>query len=408
VILSPRNTGGALGDSEEPRNMNLPISYMARVARRAPRLARDMVQGFLHKSVRAPLECHLGTDGRASTIKEIDLKITNMCNLRCRMCAQWGQAAYNYDRPSEALREVVPAKYYKQMVDDCAHSNPLYYIWGGEPMMYPDILEVLAHIKSCRNPVALITNGTLIEKHAPELVRMNLDCIMVSLDGPRDLHDEIRGVPGTFDALRAGLQSVLHERAMRGQITPILILLITINTANVNAIAETVKIAEQLGADFVGIYWSWFTSREIGDAHTRFMQEHFCVTPTAWKGFLLDTVEMDVERLVEEVRRLRRLRLRIPVLFVPHLSDNQIGRYYRDPAHTFGYRRCYAPWYLVEIGPNGDVSTCRDHPDFVCGNIREEPLPVIFNNERFRSFRRVLKEHKLIPICGRCCGLMGF
>jgi hypothetical protein len=35
-------------------------------------------------------------------------------------------------------------------------------------------------------------------------------------------------------------------------------------------------------------------------------------------------------------------------------------------------------------------------------------LPEIFNGERFRHFRRVLKENKLLPICGRCCGLMGF
>ena len=388
--------------------MNLPLSYMAKVALGAPALARSMVEGHVRKNVLAPLEYRFGRDGYASTIKQIDLKITNVCNLRCRMCAQWGQSGYNYDRPPEVLREVVPAKYYKRVIDDCARSNPLYYIWGGEPMMYPDILEVLGHIKSRRNPVALINNGTLIEKPAAELVRMKVDTIMLSLDGPRALHDEIRGVPGTFDKLSAGCKAILAERSSRRQITPILILLITINTANVSAIAETVRIAERLGADFIGIYWSWFTNHEIGRRHTAFMEKHFCVTPTAWKGFVLDTVEIDVERLIEEIRRVRALKLKCPVLFVPHLAESQIRRYYSDPAHTFGYHRCHTPWWQVEIGPNGDVGPCRDYPDFVCGNIRREPLPVIFNNERFRHFRRVLKANKLTPICGRCCGLMGF
>jgi len=388
--------------------MNLPLSYMARIALRAPGLARGIVEGYVRKNVLAPLEYHLGSDGCASTIKEIDLKITNMCNLRCRMCAQWGQSGYNYDRPAEALREVVPAKYYKRVIDDCAPSNPLYYIWGGEPMMYPDILDVLAHIKLRRNPVALINNGTLIEKHAAQLVRMYVDTIMVSLDGPPRLHDEIRGVPGTFDRLKAGCQAILAERSARKQITPVLVLLITINTANVGAIARTARIAERLGADFIGIYWSWFTNHEIGQRHTAFMEKYFGVTPTAWKGFVLDTVGIDVERLIEEVRRVRALKLKCPIIWVPRLAESQIRRYYSDPAHTFGYRRCYTPWWQVEIGPNGDVGPCRDYPDFVCGNIREEPLPVIFNNERFRHFRRVLKANKLTPICGRCCGLMGF
>jgi len=388
--------------------MNLPIRHLARIAVRAPRLARSLVQGFVRKNLLAPMEYHLRNDDRASTIKEIDLKITNLCNLRCRMCAQWGQSGYNFDRSAETLKEVVPAKYYKKVVDDCAHSNPLYYIWGGEPMLYPDIMEVLGHIKSRGNPCALITNGTLIAEHAKELVEMDLDSIMISLDGPRELHDEIRGRVGTFDEMSAGIEAIQRERRAQRKTTPVIVLLMTITTTNCNAIVETLEVVDRLGADFAGIYFSWFTNRQIGEAHTKFMEEHFCVTPTAWNGFLLDSTQMDVEQLIEEIRRVRRLRLRFPILFVPDLSESQIRRYYRDPAHTFGYHRCYTPWYLVGIGPNGDVGTCRDYPDYICGNIREESLPEIFNGERFRHFRRVLKESKLLPICGRCCGLMGF
>jgi radical SAM protein with 4Fe4S-binding SPASM domain len=388
--------------------MDLPIRYMARVAVRTPRIACGLVKGFLRKKLLAPMEYHLRNDGRASTIKEIDLKITNLCNLRCRMCAQWGQSGYNFDRPAEALREMVPAEYYKKVVDDCARFDPLYYIWGGEPMLYPDILEVLGHIKSRGHLCALITNGTLIAEHAAELVRMELDSIMISLDGPREVHDEVRGRAGTFDELSAAIEAIRRERRARNKATPILVLLMTITTTNCTAVVQTLEVADRLGADFVGIYFSWFTNRQIGERHTRFMQQHFCVTPTAWNGFLLDATEMDVEQLIEEIRRVRRLRLRFPVLFVPDLSESRIRRYYSDPAHTFGYQRCYTPWYLVGIGPNGDVGACRDHPDYVCGNIREESLPEIFNGERFRHFRRVLKENKLLPICGRCCGLMGF
>ena len=58
--------------------------------------------------------------------------------------------------------------------------------------------------------------------------------------------------------------------------------------------------------------------------------------------------------------------------------------------------------------PNGDVVTCRDYSDYVTGNIEENSITEIWNNEKYQNFRNVLKDEKLLPICSRCCGLMGF
>ena len=66
--------------------------------------------------------------------------------------------------------------------------------------------------------------------------------------------------------------------------------------------------------------------------------------------------------------------------------------------------------FMVDIMPNGDVATCRDHTDYVVGNIQDDSLLSIYNNDRYRAFRRALKscENGLFPICARCCGLMGY
>jgi radical SAM protein with 4Fe4S-binding SPASM domain len=59
--------------------------------------------------------------------------------------------------------------------------------------------------------------------------------------------------------------------------------------------------------------------------------------------------------------------------------------------------------------PNGDVAPCRDYPDYVVGNIKEDSILDIFNNGRYRKFRQALKDMGgLFPICARCCGLMGW
>lgn len=64
---------------------------------------------------------------------------------------------------------------------------------------------------------------------------------------------------------------------------------------------------------------------------------------------------------------------------------------------------------MTEIMPNGDVVPCRDYSDYVVGNITKKSILDIYNDEGYRKFRGLLKKHGgLIPICARCCGLMGY
>jgi radical SAM protein with 4Fe4S-binding SPASM domain len=96
-------------------------------------------------------------------------------------------------------------------------------------------------------------------------------------------------------------------------------------------------------------------------------------------------------------------------MFIPNLKITDIPKYYESPTNMFGYSRCVMPWLATELMPNGDVAFCRDYPDYIIGNITEDSIVNIFNNERAQKFRQLLKdEDGLFPICARCCGLMGW
>ena len=95
-------------------------------------------------------------------------------------------------------------------------------------------------------------------------------------------------------------------------------------------------------------------------------------------------------------------------MFTPNLKDEQIEEYYKNPANTFHYEKCTMPWFETVILGNGDVVTCRDYSDVVAGNIKEQKLSEIWNNDIYRKFRLLLKEKGgLLPVCARCCGLLG-
>ena len=54
----------------------------------------------------------------------------------------------------------------------------------------------------------------------------------------------------------------------------------------------------------------------------------------------------------------------------------------------------------MKIYPDGEVGLCREYH---AGNVQNEPLHAIWNNARYRDFRRYLREKGTCPICSRCC-----
>ena len=191
---------------------------------------------------------------------------------------------------------------------------------------------------------------------------------------------------------------------------PVIFVLTTISETNQHALVETVKEAEKLKPAGMVIYYSWFTQEWIGQKHSKMATELLGTTPFAWKGYVRDTKKLDIDKIIEQVQKIKTEKPSIHVLFVPNLKSDEIRKYYTEPENFFGYKKCISPWFQLDIMPNGDTVTCRDFPDFVTGNIQNSSILEIYNNEAHRKFRRTLREceNGVFPICSRCCGLMGY
>jgi MoaA/NifB/PqqE/SkfB family radical SAM enzyme len=347
-------------------------------------------------------------DGVSKPMRQVNLKITNACNLRCKTCAQWGEAGYMIGQPTSVVRETVPLAAYQRMVDDIAPIKPWIYIWGGEPFLYPDLLPLLRTMKQRGLIGSVVTNGYFLAQHAEEIVDIGWDSLALSLDGTRELHDSIRGIDGTFDRLAKAIATVREVKKRRRSRKPHITLVTTVSKENADHLDEIVDLGEAMGADLMLLYYAWFTTEEIGRRHEEVLRRKLAITPKAWKGYLWSFDEIDPQAVVRSVKRIRSVKRSMPVFTIPDLRFEEIPRYYAEPAHLFGYDRCIYPWIVTEIMPNGDVATCRDFPDVVCGNMQEQSILEIFNNEKYRRFRKALKEEGTFPICARCCGLMGW
>ena len=88
--------------------------------------------------------------GRGDGVELVSLRITDMCNLRCHSCGQWGDNGYLLGESLKTLKQrEVPVEIYKGLVDQIIDAgwSPIWYIWGGEPMLYPGLIELLHYIK---------------------------------------------------------------------------------------------------------------------------------------------------------------------------------------------------------------------------------------------------------------------
>jgi MoaA/NifB/PqqE/SkfB family radical SAM enzyme len=137
-----------------------------------------------------------GPTGRAILQIHPSLK----CNLFCAHC---------YSRSGPLARTELDAETVCEVVSDAAAMGyQVVSVSGGEPLIYTGLDRVLAHAKSLGLLTTVTTNGFFTGEERLNRLRQLVDVLAISLDGPPDLHNEMRGSVHAFERLEAGLESV--------------------------------------------------------------------------------------------------------------------------------------------------------------------------------------------------------
>ena len=354
--------------------------------------------------------------GRAGHIRQVGVRITDRCNLRCETCGQWGPAGFMRGSDSRArlAEEVTPARYRELWSDLVARGErPLVYLWGGEPMLYPGCLEVIESAAALRLPISIATNGSRVAASAARLARAPLFLLQISIDGPcAELHNRIRPAAGGGDNFAAVTEALAQVRAERDRQRglPLLASLTTISRHNATRLVDIYEAFRER-VDVMVFYLGWWIDAPSLAEHERDFEARFGFAPRTPRGWLGSWQPADSQALADELRRLSAAarKGRTPVILLPNIREaNQLHAYYADHRERFGYDECVAIYEAMEINSNGDVSPCRDYHDYVVGNVKEATLTEWWNHPRFQDFRRSLRKEGLMPVCSRCCGLLGY
>ena len=324
------------------------------------------------------------------------------CNLRCKMCGQWGQKGTS---KSDQIKNFLNIKKLKQLIDECAKYNPEIYIWGGEPILHPDFAEFIKYLKTKKLICTINTNGVLLEKYSDDILKNKVDSIDVSLIGTKEIHDFIVQVPGTFGKVMSGL-NLIYEKSKNYKYKPLIKTIITLNKNNINNVENLLQEIEKKSViDMSILQLGWFTTEEIGKRYEKRMQNEFNISATSWQGFQNEQIAQDAEKIQNLIKKIRKNKLyKKPILIFPNLKTKNIAKYYQNHQELFNYKKCGAVNREIDIRHNGDVVICADYPDYIIGNLNSQTIKQIWQGKKLKLFRDSINK-KLLPICSRCCGI---
>ncbi len=279
----------------------------------------------------------------------ITMALTYRCNLRCRYCQIW-----------KAAREEMTTRQVKAAIDELTAAGMCRLgFTGGEPLLREDIGELARHARDRGLFTTIFTNGALVDDHIDTL-RL-FDTVLMSLDGPVEFHDKMRGKGAHAGAMHA--LEILHGEGIK-------------------VWTNTVVTRNNIGA----VDWVLDLARRYGN-HAAF-QPIFEHSYSVGADRVSD-LRADQEQYLALINHLAELK----AAGEPVLNSMGYLEYVRNPSWRQNPRHCLAAHVYGAVSPEGRVAPC---PVL----LQSEGLPNGLNIGFAEAFRRT---HKPVACHGCFC-----
>lgn len=289
------------------------------------------------------------------------------CNFKCSYCIHSIDVK---QRPHVVDKVVMDMGLYKKIIDDLQafripsteetiHNSPppevlkaLHFAGLGEPLMHPDIVEMVRYAKEQRaaRVVDIVTNGALLTENLIDgLVAAGLDRIRISLQGLNaNMYRDMSDVDIDFDRFRSMLRYFYRHRG---------------NTKIYMKIMD-VSLKSRSEKEFLDLF---------ADCADDIAVEKLCP--------LVDDIDYEGDFAQEE--------------FIYTMNGNLVKN----------AKVCPQPFYTLQINPAGEcIPCCTIERPIAVGNCNDQSLKEIWNGPILHMFRRKQLERKKdeFPVCKHC------
>ncbi len=305
------------------------------------------------------------------------------CNLRCVHCySQSRDQNYPHELSNEAGKSL--------LADLADFGAPVILFSGGEPLMRPDIFDLIQFATSRKMRAVVSTNGTLITPEiATRLKEAGLSYVGISLDGMESTNDRFRGVKGAFKMAMEGVHNCLKTGVKVG-------LRFTMTRENYRDVGGILDLIEKEGIPRVCFYHLVYAGRGTKLIHEARMSH--------------EETRQTVDLIMDRTRDFHNRGRPVEVLTVDNHTDGPylyLRLLKEDPAR--------AAQVLTLLKMNGGNSSgsgigCVSwdgsvHPDqfwrhYSFGNVLEKPFSKIWTDTSEPLMGRLRERKKYLT--GRC------
>lgn len=288
---------------------------------------------------------------------------TLRCNLRCTHCG----SSCTTKSPLKELTTAQILDIVDTIAEDFDSGRMFVAITGGEPLMRPDLFQVVQRLSDYGMASCIVTNGTLLTaERARRLFDAGMRTISISIDGTEPLHDAVRGegsfakaIQGVSNAREAGLHHVEVISCVRP------------------ASLDQLDVMERVFRDAGANMWRLITIDQLGRVASEMSDEMWMSPP-------------QIRRLMDFVAQRRAKTQHGEEDFTVGFSCGGFLGIRREMALRSGEGgQCYAGLAIGSILCDGQVSACPSLPrSWAQGSALEQRFSDIWHGrfDKFRSF----------------------
>lgn len=291
----------------------------------------------------------------------LQIELSNRCNFRCIMC------------PIEELTATrntkhVTLKEFNYIISQFPSLERISLQGIGEPLINPDIINIIKEGASNNISMGFITNGSLLdERLGRDIIKARLSDITISLDSVNPQNYESIRKGASFEKVVENIKGFVKlKRSLRTSKPLIGIMAVAMNK-NVQELTNIINFVYELGVD----------SLTIKGLNT-WVDESLEITNS----------KESIKEVDKLSRELREKGFHITLAF----------------ERNNGILRCRWPWSAVYVTAEGHVTPCCNCPDariLSFGNIFKKPFREIWNGREYKVFRKALRADKP-SICRLC------
>ena len=180
--------------------------------------------------------------------------LTYKCNLRCIMCYEWGEVGWCHDQPKPAMARELDWAVIERLFVEVGRFRPYFILIGGEPLLYSRFAELAALLRRTKCFAIVCTNGLLLHRFEDVLTDNPYLTFLVSLDGPEEQNDLLRG-RGVYRKVTRNI-----ERLKSLKQPPYIGIEFTIRPENVGTMHEFCRDMVARHVDWILLNPCWFVS----------------------------------------------------------------------------------------------------------------------------------------------------